>query len=155
MSDLQTISVTRCSLLRRLGVMLYDGFLAFAVVALAATLPTMLFSSGSGDDLKPFYEGMPVVRALFFLYLIAALALFFIWFWTHGGQTLGMKTWRVKLTALDGGSVTLRQGLIRFTVSLLSWLPAGLGYLWSLWDRDGLAWHDRASATRLVVLPKK
>ncbi|MGB5613384.1 MAG: RDD family protein, partial [Sedimenticolaceae bacterium] len=81
-------------------------------------------------------------------------AAFFSWFWTHGGQTLGMRAWRLKLLDSEGDPVTLKLSLIRLGAALLSALPLGLGYLWVLIDRDGLAWHDRLSRTRLVVLKR-
>ena len=48
--------------------------------------------------------------------------------------------------------MTLRQSLIRCAGAMLSMLALGLGYLWILFDRDGLAWHDRISNTRLVMV---
>jgi uncharacterized RDD family membrane protein YckC len=50
--------------------------------------------------------------------------------------------------------MTWRQALIRFLVAILSWGACGLGVLWILVDKDKRTWHDRASGTRVVVLPK-
>ena len=43
---------------------------------------------------------------------------------------------------------------LRFVAALLSWAAVGLGFLWQLWDRDRLTWHDRISGTRIVHYPK-
>jgi len=87
----------------------------------------------------------------FQLYLYAICVLYFTWFWTHGGQTLGLRTWRLRVMAADGCSeVDWRSALLRALAAQLSWLALGLGYLWALWDRDGLTWHDRLSGTRVV-----
>ena len=43
---------------------------------------------------------------------------------------------------------------LRYAVGLLSLLAGGLGFWWAWIDRDGRAWHDRASGTRLVRVPK-
>jgi uncharacterized RDD family membrane protein YckC len=86
------------------------------------------------------------------IFLFAAPAFFFAWFWTHGGQTLGMRAWRLKLLDRSGAVVTWRQSLVRYAGAWLSLLAFGLGYLWVWIDRDGLAWHDRLSNTRIVML---
>ena len=79
---------------------------------------------------------------------------FFALFWRLGGQTLGMRAWRLQARS-EAGPLSWRQAWLRSVAALLSWLPAGLGFLWSLADADRLAWHDRLSGTRLVVVPKR
>jgi uncharacterized RDD family membrane protein YckC len=75
-------------------------------------------------------------------------------FWVRGGQTLGLRSWRLRLVRLDGGPITLVHAFKRFVGAILSWLCLGLGFLWVIFDRDKLAWHDRLSGTRLICLPK-
>jgi len=138
-------NTTRCGLLRRLAAITYDGMLLIALlfIAAASTLPFT-----GGEAVKPH-------TPWFTLYLLGISYLFFAWFWAHGGQTLGMRAWRIQVIGLDATALTGWQTLIRFLGALLSWLPfLGFGYLWSLFDRNGLAWHDRLSATQLVVIPK-
>jgi uncharacterized RDD family membrane protein YckC len=79
--------------------------------------------------------------------------LFFTWFWVHGGQTLGMKAWRLRLVGPGGAAVGWRTALIRFAAGVLSALPAGLGLWWAALDRERRAWHDRLSGTRLLHEP--
>ena len=62
----------------------------------------------------------------------------FILFWRKSGQTLGMQTW-YQLVDEQGQPVGVRQGLTRCAAALLSLLPLGLGYWWSLLDVDGRA----------------
>jgi uncharacterized RDD family membrane protein YckC len=89
------------------------------------------------------------------------LALLLVWigfyglFWTRSGQTLGMLAWRLKLVRTDGRPVGWRDVFLRLAAGVPSLLLAGLGYFWIWLDRDRLAWHDRASHTRPVVLPKR
>ncbi len=64
-----------------------------------------------------------------------------------------MRSWRIKLVRSDGGPVTWTTALKRFVYALLSLICLGLGFLWVLYDRDKLAWHDRWSGTRLIWLP--
>lgn len=132
-------------LARRLGAVLYDSLLLTALLMLAsfAYLPL------TEHVLSP-----PVRRALHQLLLLAASFAYFAGFWTRGGQTLGLKTWRLRLVSRDGGPVTGVQALKRFLAAIVSWLCLGLGFLWVLMDRDRLAWHDRFSGTRLIRLGK-
>ncbi|MCG6965619.1 MAG: RDD family protein [Chromatiaceae bacterium] len=134
------------SLWRRLAAIFYDCWLVAAIWLLGATVDTFartgLDSAAEGSHL------------LLQLYLLVSPALFFGWFWTHGGQTLGMRAWRLKLLDNHGDPVGWRQALIRYAAAWLSLAVLGLGYLWVWIDRDGRAWHDRLSHTRLVMLQK-
>lgn len=75
--------------------------------------------------------------------------------WRRGGQTLGMRAWRLRLVDRDGfGAGSWGQLAIRFVVAIFSLLAFGLGFAWSLLDRERRTWHDLASGTVLVRLPK-
>ena len=130
----------RCGLWRRLLIMLYDG-LVVIVLMMVATAVAMLLHSGNrvaGKDIP------------FTLYLVGVWFLYLAWCWRHGGMTLGMRAWRVRLATETQQPISWWHCVVRFGGGLLSVLPLGLGYLWSLLDRDGLAFHDRLSQSRLV-----
>ncbi len=130
---------------RRLAAIVYDSFLLFAVLVLA-TIVLLPFTGGEAVAAgNPFY--LP--------YLLAVSYLFLGWFWTHGGQTLGMRAWRIRAQTFAGYEMTWGQALKRFGAALLAWAPSGAGFVWQWLDADGLAWHDRLSGTYLAVLPKK
>ena len=74
--------------------------------------------------------------------------------WRRGGQTLGMRPWRLKLVTADGGTAGWKALWLRYLVGLLSLAAGGLGFWWAWIDRDRRTWHDRASGTHLVRLPK-
>jgi len=136
----------KVSLPRRLAAMLYDGLLLVALLLVCATpLPLLPEYWRSGDP------GHWLIRA----YILIISFLFFGWFWVHGGQTLGMRAWRLRVLTNDGTGLSWRHAAIRFATAILAWLPAALGFFWSLVDREGLAWHDRWSQTRLVLVPKR
>lgn len=125
---------------RRLGAVGYDAILLVAVwfVATAALLP---FSGGQAiAPGQGWYEA----------YLLAVAFGYFGWFWTHGGQTLGMRSWRLRLVGDARKSATWGQALLRFAGACVSWLVFGAGFLWVLVDRQGLAWHDHISGTRIA-----
>ncbi len=101
-------------------------------------------------------DGQPVPPAQpgYQLLLLVATAMFFITSWLRGGQTLGMRAWRLRVERQAGGNLDLRTGVIRFLAGLLSVLSCGLGLLWLWIDRDELTWHDRLAGTQVVFLPK-
>jgi uncharacterized RDD family membrane protein YckC len=130
---------------RRLAAMVYDGLLLFAVLMLA-TVPWLALSGGD----IPAGGARHAYRA----WLLLIGCGFFALFWRLGGQTLGMRAWRLQARSAQGG-LSWRQAWLRSVAALLSWLPAGLGFLWSLADANRQTWHDRLSKTHLVVIPGK
>jgi uncharacterized RDD family membrane protein YckC len=75
--------------------------------------------------------------------------------WRRGGQTLGMRPWRLKVVSQDGLPPRWSALWLRYTVAMVSVLMGGLGFWWAWIDRERLTWHDRASHTRMVRLPEK
>lgn len=69
--------------------------------------------------------------------------------WARGGQTLGMRPWRLHVVDAGGGRPQIGALAVRYAVGNLSLLAGGLGFWWAWVDRDGLTWHDRASGTRI------
>lgn len=137
-------------MLRRFAAMLYDSLLILALMMLATSA---LLPLTGGESLTADHLGG--LKLVYQLVLLGVLFGFFGWFWTHRGQTLGMTAWRLKIERHDGGRLTWTDALKRFGAACLSWLPVCLGYFWIWIDRDRLAWHDRLSDTRVVVVPKK
>ena len=127
---------------RRLACMLYDGLLLFAVGFAA---PWLFFFASGGRGA----EGD--VRMLLQLYLLAVFAAYFLWCWLRGGQTLAMKTWRIRLISPAHDRVTPGAALLRFALALLV-VPTGIGLGWALFDRERQFLHDRLAGTRLVLV---
>jgi uncharacterized RDD family membrane protein YckC len=125
---------------RRLASGLYDLLLVVALV-LIATFPFLALFGDSTHGWR---------RSLLQFWVLFVAAAYFVGFWSHGGQTLPMKTWRIRLTRLDGEKVGVMQGINRFSFAVLGLLAAGLGFLWALWDRDRQFLHDRIAGTVLV-----
>jgi uncharacterized RDD family membrane protein YckC len=128
--------------MRRLGAIFYDGLLLIALVFVATALITLPLGNPSGDWLLAFQ---------FFIFEIIPLV-FFSGFWIWGGQTLGMRAWRLKLVRMDGEPVGWFDALKRYLAGTLSLIVFGLGFIWILFDSDKMAWHDRLSKTRLVIV---
>lgn len=75
--------------------------------------------------------------------------------WRNGGQTLGMRPWRIQVIDAGGGRPGNRALWLRFAVGTLSLLAGGLGFWWAWLDPQRRTWHDRASGTRLQRLGKR
>ena len=89
------------------------------------------------------------------IYLFSIIFLFFGWFWRHGGQTIGMRAWKIKLISTASGlNPSWRQCGIRYFVAMLSWLFLFIGFLWALFNPQKSAWHDLASGTSLISTQK-
>ena len=123
--------------------MFYDSILLSSVLFLATAL------------VIPFNESTAISSGnnLFSIYLLAVSFAYFGWFWTHGGQTLGMRVWRVRVLAKRGNTITWKQAALRFAGAIVSWLPLALGFLWMLWSPERRTWHDQWSDTELVLVP--
>ena len=132
-------------LLRRFAAIAYDSLLVAALLFLA-TVPFIAIRGG-----EPVETGD---NNIYQVVLVLVVYAFFVGFWTRWGRTLGMQSWGLQLQTAEDRKPTLAAASLRFVVAILSWLPAGLGFWWQLWDPDKLTWHDRASGTRLVYYPK-
>ena len=99
------------SLWRRMAAMVYDSLLIFTVLIVV------------GMTTLPIIHGLSVDRnhIAFKIYLLAAIFAFFGWFWTHGGQTLGMRAWKIKIVKYDGTPVTWPLALLHYILSLPMW----------------------------------
>lgn len=142
-SHLNTDAGSLQMLARRLAALVYDGLL-LAGVLFFASLPITILAGGA------IHGGAHVFQ----LYLLTIIYLYSAWQWIHGGQTLGMKAWRLRVIANDGSKLGWLHSLKRFLAAGLSFATFGLGYVWLLFDQDHCAWHDRLSNTRMILMPK-
>lgn len=135
--------------------LLYDALPVIALWMLASTAFTVGYTVLGHH---PPRENIPPFSALQWLlwsccWLITGL--YAVLSWRRGGETLGMRPWRLQLVDLGGNVPDARSLWRRYAVASLSLLLGGLGFWWAWIDRDRLAWHDRASGTRLVRRPKR
>ncbi|MDE2234723.1 MAG: RDD family protein [Gammaproteobacteria bacterium] len=159
---------------------MYD-LIMFLAICMVATL--LLVALDSGKDLQAFYTHHPIVKLVYQAGLLLLGYAFFGGFWIHGGQTIGMRAWGLRVARMDGGRLDWRRALIRYLCMLIPWmllllgaelLAAGgyagdrayiassgvvlvlsaVGFLWPAFDPQRLAWHDRLSSTRLARLGK-
>ena len=150
---------------RRLISMVYESLLALAVLF----LPFLIFELVVQGAHTPLTEHMR--QCLAFLVMGA----YFIHQWSRDGQTLAMKTWRLKVVLPGHAHVPLRVAACRYVLSWMWLLPGilvsyaldlqhwqalsavGIGMLaWSstaLFTGNGQFLHDKLLGTQLVQLP--
>ncbi len=164
-----------------IGCWLYDFMLLCAIWLLAGIvyiIPAQMIAqvdSSVSDNLSTTEFTGPI----FYSYLFLVSWFFFAWFWTHGGQTLGLKTWSLRLQTQDGYILTWLQTLLRFLIAGTPWLIALFlyeqvtkkhllpspyqysvfmigfsGLFWILVDQQKRSLYDILSRTRIVKLPK-
>lgn len=137
-------------LLRRLGALLYDSLLLAATLMVA----TAMFLPLTGGEAITSVGSVALVW-IYRVVMLGLVVLFYGSFWTRRGQTLGMAAWSLRVERDDGGPLTWGDTLLRLAAAVVSLLPAGLGWLWILFDPGRRAWHDRLSRTRVVVAAKQ
>jgi uncharacterized RDD family membrane protein YckC len=77
---------------------------------------------------------------------------YFVWQWQKSGQTLPAQTWKFKLVNQQQNLLDVKTASLRYVLANVSLLCFGLGFLWALWDKNGLYWHDRLLKTKFVVV---
>jgi len=144
--------------------MAYEALVVIAILLLAS-LP---FAGAATGRLEGFS------RHLFQAYLFVVVGLYFVWCWRRGGQTLPMKTWKLRLVLRDGRPLDTLHAVLRYAMASVAlgcsavaavalwrqpaavgaWValaPGALSIVWSFVDAEGQFLHDRLAGTRIVL----
>ena len=142
---------------RRLAAMFYDFLLCTALMIVTGGIYKMVQMAIIGEERMRALTDAGALDSdpLLSTVLLFVLFAFFAKFWTYSGQTLGMQVWCIRVQNADGTAISLWQALLRFVVSIASLLCVGLGFFWSLFDKQHRSWHDMYSNSQLVRIPKK
>lgn len=132
------------SLFRRFSAIFYDTLLLFCVIFFITYALVALREGQAIESENLLFLGFQFFIAYFY----------FAWHWVHGGQTLGMKAWRIIIVDEKGKPCSWGKSLIRFLSSFLSWLLFGVGFFMSFLRQDKCCLHDLLSNTRLVLQTK-
>lgn len=133
-----------CGLWRRLAAMVYDCCLLVSVLFLATVLALPVAGGQAFAAGNLFYSA----------YLLLITYLYFVWQWKKGRQTLGMRAWHIYLTTPGRVQPGWKKLTLRFLLAGVSLAGFGAGFLWVLFDKERLAFHDRFSGTALVFAGK-
>ena len=137
---------------RLLG-LLYDLWPVLALWMLLGagfTLGYYLSGHGARENIAPF----SLLQLLLWVCCWGITGAYATLSWRRGGQTLGMRPWRLQVVSTEPGLPTWKALWLRYAMATLSLLLGGLGFWWAWVDREKLTWHDRVSGTRMVRLPK-
>lgn len=149
--------LTPAPLIRRLAAALYDGLICIAITMVTTGVYMAVSAAAVGpEQYKAMNEsGATVNDPLLSSILFITLYLFFAYFWTRNGQTLGMQVWHLRIQNRNGSSISWLQALLRFMMGWISWLACGLGFFWALFNKEKLTWHDKFSESVVVRIPKR
>lgn len=120
--------------------MLYEGLVVFSILLIGFLLPQIVLS-GFGLSLPP--------RALW-LHVLLLLMIYFAWCWLNGGQTLPMKTWKLRIVNEDGTGLRPAQAVLRYLAAWPSIVLLGFGIFWAVFDKDKQFLHDRIAGTQVI-----
>lgn len=150
-------------LARRLAAFVYEGVLLFGV-----TMLTGLLYAGLTQQ-RHALQGKAGLQAFMFV----VLGIYFVWFWSRGGQTVAMQAWNIRLVMADGRPVSQARALMRYLLAWLWFMPALATAFWADLQGPGAAttlllagvltyaaltrlrpdrqfWHDAVCGTRLI-----
>ncbi|EIL88903.1 RDD family protein [Rhodanobacter sp. 115] len=131
-------AATPCPLWRRLIALVYDLLIVVALVMVVGLLSQLathgqLITTDTQTHIAWWYQPLQGL----------VVAAYFLASWRRGGQTVGMRPWRIRVLAADGSGVTWRQAVLRLIVAALPLLGLGLapwlGQASALWV-IGIAW---------------
>lgn len=127
-------------LFKRVAAILYDSLLVLALLILWTAF------------LLLFTHGQPIPATLCYrLSIILVIAAYFVGFWHHGGQTCGMKAWKLKIIDVrTHKNISYQQGVLRFLLAIPSCLLFGLGFFWMLLDKKNQTFYDRVIQTQCI-----
>lgn len=128
---------------RHLACLLYESLVVVAILLIGFLIPQIVLH-GFGLTISP---------RLLWLHVFVLLMAYFVWCWLNGGQTLPMKTWKLRLISADGTTLRPLQAVLRYCAAWPGILLAGIGLLWALADKEHRFLHDRIAGTRIVFEP--
>lgn len=145
------VPVTLASFWKRLFAWIYDllGALGIFILALAVGELALYLITLPFVDNFSHISNAASKNPLWAIYLLACVQYYYVWCWVKGGQTVGMKAWKLQLYKANGQLLNWREAYVRSFFSL-----GGLANLWSLLDNENRGWHDRVVDSRVIQLPK-
>ncbi len=128
---------------RRLLAWIYDALVVLAILFVGSFLVLPLTGGDAVAAGNPLYQ----------LWLLLLVAAYFLISWRHGGQTLGMRAWSLRLTDPTGQRPAMPALMRRLVLGGLLGMPL-IGYLSCPFRTDRQALHDLWSGTVTVLLAR-
>lgn len=150
----------RAGFMRRLAAMVYDVLVAVAVAMVSAMIMIvtllLLFENGVLDKEGMEHTSDVIQNSLLYKTILQVWVSgwvigFFVWFWRNGGQTIGMRAWRMRLFSTNDKPLGYGRAFLRMVCSI-----GGLGTLLVLLDfKNKQSLQDRLANTEILVLSKE
>ena len=138
----------------RLVAYIFDGIIIGIMVSVIAIIGAIVIALGST------YEGNRVVSVsapaafigsiILFVSVLAGI-LYFPYFWSHGGRTLGMRPFNLRVVRdSDGGPIGWGTAFLRLIGLWVAGLVFYLGYIWIFIDKRRRGWQDLIAGTVMI-----
>lgn len=111
---------------RRLAAFVYDGMLYIALLMAGLVMANFVIAASIADSPSTPLHNLAVLP----FYGFGVGVVIFAWSWARGGQTLGMRAWRLQVRRLDGTPLRWPIALLRLTASYLLLVAALLVGHW-------------------------
>jgi uncharacterized RDD family membrane protein YckC len=142
---MRSTTTTPASLGLRLTALIYDVFPLLGVWFFAGAIGLSV-----GGDADKFVRNTAIQ-----LLVLLFTAAYFVISWTCGGQTIGMRAWRLRVIADDNTPIAWPRGVMRFVLACFSLALLGAGFWWQFFDREKRTAHDAIARTRMIREPKR
>ncbi|MFC3700332.1 RDD family protein [Reinekea marina] len=143
-----SIEKSNVALYRIIGSVVYDWLVLLGLLMVFGFFAVAINHSLTGE------EAISSENIFFKLYILAVIALYFVYFWHRSGQTVGMKAWKIQLQSVDQTPIKAKQLFTRLIVAVPSYAIGLIGILW-LFTPSKRTWQDMASGTQLTFKPRK
>ncbi|GAC08450.1 RDD family protein [Paraglaciecola chathamensis] len=150
----------RAGFFRRLAAIIYDILVAVAVgmcaamvmlVAMLLLVENNVLNNHGYEHFSDLIQHAPVYQYILQGWVAAWVIAFFLWFWRNGGQTIGMRAWRLRIVSTNENPLTYTRAFVRMLTSFL-----GLGTLLVLLDyKHKQSLQDRITGTEVICLSKE
>ncbi len=167
------------SLLRRVGAMVSDLLVVVGLMLLGTLMFVPVLNHLGAKAMTPSEAGW-FWSVIYWSWLLCIWMLFFVFFWSRSGQTVGMRAWRLRVEGESGRLLTWPQAVTRLWAGTIPWLPGLLamgiaeqlgsgmlkyvgqglfllgvsGFMSMCLDPLRRTWHDRITHSRVILLPK-
>ena len=123
---------------------IYDVFPIVGILLITSLIVLLLRQGTEVERYSPWFTTI----------LVSEIALYYIYSWKIGGQTLGMRAWKIKIVPNQANQhqLTWKQAITRFFIGLLSTALAGFGLFWKVLSQSKKSWMDLASDSGTINL---
>lgn len=119
---------------KHFAALLYDIFPLIGVFLATSLLVLILRGGTPVERYSPWFIGI----------LLFEFGFYYIYSWKVGGQTLGMRAWKMKVFPIDPqqNNLSWAQATVRLFVGMISTLLVGAGLFWKLFSKNKHSWMD-------------